>query len=105
MSTHTNAIDDVAAQTAPKRDYTTDRLASAARTGIDETAAKARDLEDKLRERASGATERVERSQEAAMQTIGEYTAKAEAFAKEQPFTAAGIAFAAGVIAAAVLRR
>jgi ElaB/YqjD/DUF883 family membrane-anchored ribosome-binding protein len=72
---------------------------------IDDTAAKAEVVEQQLRQQATKAGEKVEASQEAATKKIETSIAKAEAFAKEQPITAAGIAFAAGVITTALLRR
>ena len=84
---------------------TSKRVADAAHSMIDETAAKAEAVERELRDRAVRAGEKVEASQEAATRKLESSVAKAEAFAREQPIAAAGIAFATGVIAAAILRR
>lgn len=84
---------------------TTDRIARSAHEMIDETANRAKSVEENLRERAREAGDRVDESQDAAMRTVRDTTARAEAFAQERPLAAAGIAFAAGALTAAILRR
>lgn len=84
---------------------TTDRVAKAAHHAIDETAAKAEQVEKQVRERADRASAKVDRSQAAAREQIEESLDKVETFIREQPMTAAGIAFAAGIIVSTILRR
>lgn len=84
---------------------TTDRVARAAHHAIDETAAKAEQVERQVRERADRASTKVDRSQAAAREQIEESIDRVEAFIREQPMTAAGIAFAAGIIVSSMLRR
>ena len=84
---------------------TSRRAAEAAHAVIEDTANKAEVVETQLRERAAKAGEKVEASQEAAAEQFKRTVSKAESFAKERPVAAAGIAFAAGVLASALLRR
>ena len=73
----------------------TNRLASAAHDAIDEAAGKAGPLETQFRTKAVvGATDQVEHSLE-----------KLQTFVREKPIAAAGIAFAAGVVATVWMRR
>ena len=86
-------------------EMTTDRLAEKAQFAVDQTAARAREVEQKLREQASKASEKIEESQEKAAQSIEQSIERVESYARSKPFAAAGIAFAAGVIATALLRK
>lgn len=88
-----------------RKETTTDRVARTAHDMVDETASKARVVEEKIRDKAEQAGDKVEATQDAATRSVREATSKAEAFAKEQPLAAAGIAFAAGALTAAILRR
>jgi len=73
----------------------TSRLASAAHEAINEAAVRAAPLETQIRTKAVvNATEQVEHSLD-----------QLQSFVKERPLTAAGIAFAAGMIATVLLRR
>jgi ElaB/YqjD/DUF883 family membrane-anchored ribosome-binding protein len=65
-------------------------LAEAAHGVIDDIASKA---------------EAIEVSQEQAVEKISRSISDAEAFAKERPVTAAGIAFALGILTSVLLRR
>lgn len=84
---------------------TTQRVADAAHSAIDQTAEKAEAVERQLREKAERAGEKVDATQEVATEKVEQSIAKVEAFVKEQPITAAGIAFAAGILTTALLRR
>lgn len=106
MSTNSEALSEVASKAGHGAEAkTTQKVADAAHNVIDETAAKAQSVEKQIRERAVQAGEKVEATQEAASRKIESTITKAEAFAKEQPIAAAGIAFAAGVLAISLLRR
>jgi ElaB/YqjD/DUF883 family membrane-anchored ribosome-binding protein len=106
MSTRQEAVSARDTKSASeKSDSTTQRVADAAHNAIDETAVKAETLERKMREGAAKAVESVENSQEAAGEQLNHAIAQAEAFAKKRPVAAAGIAFAAGILVAAALRR
>jgi ElaB/YqjD/DUF883 family membrane-anchored ribosome-binding protein len=84
---------------------TTSRAAKAAHNVIDETAAKAEPVELQIREKAAVAGEKAEATQEKAREQLDQSLAKAERFVKEKPLASAGIAFAAGIVVSALLRR
>lgn len=84
---------------------TTNRVAQAMHDIVDETAEKAETFEAQLRENASSAGEDLEAGQDLVQQQIDESLAKVERFVKEQPVASAGIAFAAGIVVSAMLRR
>lgn len=84
---------------------TSRRVAKAAHEAIDEGADRAEKLERQLRSKAGEAGERVEASQAAAAAKIEDSMDRLEAFVKERPIAATGIAFAAGVLATVLLRR
>lgn len=90
---------------AGEADSTARRVAKAAHDVIDEGAERAEKLERQLRSKAGEAGERVEASQAAAVATIEDSMQRLEAFVKERPIAATGIAFAAGVLATVILRR
>jgi ElaB/YqjD/DUF883 family membrane-anchored ribosome-binding protein len=83
----------------------TSRVASSAHDTIDSAAAKVEDLEVHLRAGAVKAGTKLDASQEAATAQVEKSLAKLESFVKGRPVAAAGIAFAAGVLATALLRR
>ena len=81
------------------------RVASVAHEFIDDTAAKADVVEQHLRESATKAADKVDASQEVASEQLDRTIRQVEGFVKGRPITSAGIAFAAGVLATAILRR
>lgn len=81
------------------------RVAISAHETIDSAAAKADEIEQQLRVGATKAGNRFDASQEAATAQVEKSLDKLETFVKARPIAAAGIAFAAGVIATALLRR
>lgn len=99
--TATAQVDELGQPTAP----TTKRAVEVARNALDETAAKAENVEQALREKAAVAGEKVEATQELASEKIERSIAEVESFVKKRPFAAAGIAFAAGFVATSLLRR
>lgn len=84
---------------------TTEKAARAAHEAVDETAARAEKLEAGLRTRADRAGTKVRDSRDTVEQQFGEKVADVESFVKGRPFTAAGIAFAAGVVVSTLFRR
>jgi ElaB/YqjD/DUF883 family membrane-anchored ribosome-binding protein len=83
----------------------TQRIAGSAHDSINSAAAKAEELEVQLRAGAIKAGTKLDESQEAATAQVEKSLAKLESFVKGRPIAAAGIAFAAGVLATALLRR
>ena len=84
---------------------TTSKVASRAHDAIDDAASRAEPVEHKLRDRAGKAQERLDASQEQARQQVQQTIESLEDFIKRRPATAAAIAFAAGVVTTALLRR
>ncbi len=84
---------------------TTERAASIAREAIDGAARKAEPVERQLREQAVKAGDRLEAGQAAAAQQLEQSMKSVESFVRERPVAATGIAFAAGALAAILLRR
>lgn len=88
-----------------ERAPTTRKAARAAREAVEGTAARAEKLEAGLRTRADRAGENLRRSGEAVERRFEDSVADAETFVRQRPFVAAGIAFAAGALVSALLRR
>ena len=83
----------------------TQRVASSAHDTIDSAAAKAEELEGQLRSGASKAGTKLDASADAATEQAEKSLAQLESFVRGRPIAAAGIAFAAGVLATSLLRR
>jgi ElaB/YqjD/DUF883 family membrane-anchored ribosome-binding protein len=83
----------------------TQRVASSAHDTIDSAANKADELETHLRAGVVKAGAQLEASQEAATAQVEKSLAKLSSFVKASPIAAAGIAFAAGILATTLLRR
>jgi len=84
---------------------TTRKVAEAAHKVIDESVDRAENLERQIRYRAELAQEKMTSSQQVAGEQLERSLAQLESFVKERPLAATGIAFAAGVLATALLRR
>lgn len=84
---------------------TTRKVADAAHKAIDQSATRAENVERQLREKANRAQQKVGESQKAAGAQFERSLDQIELFVRERPLTATGIAFAAGIVAAAILRR
>jgi ElaB/YqjD/DUF883 family membrane-anchored ribosome-binding protein len=94
-----------AASDAQKNESVTQRVASSAHQTIDSAAVKADEFEEHLRAGVVKAGSKIDESQEAATAQVEKSLAKLESMVKNRPIAAAGIAFAAGVLATALLRR
>ena len=84
---------------------TTDRLAAMAHDTVDRVAESANYAEQEVRGAAGRAAERAREMQEEAMATADQQVKKARSYIEENPLMSAGIAFAAGVIFSALIRR
>jgi ElaB/YqjD/DUF883 family membrane-anchored ribosome-binding protein len=76
-----------------------------AHEAIDSASTRAEDVERKLRSEARRMADRVERGEERTRHQIDETLTSMESFIRERPMAAAGMAFAAGMLAAILLRR
>ena len=88
-------------ETAPA----TKRVASLAHDSIDNASEKAAQVERKLRAETERIAEKSGDTAVAAKEQIDATITRVEGFVKERPFAAAGIAFAAGVVGALLLKR
>ncbi len=84
---------------------TTDRLASMAHKTIDRVKPKATRAELEVRDAATKTTEGAKRLQEQAVEAAEEGLSKARSYMSNNPLTTAGIAFAAGAVLGALIRR
>lgn len=84
---------------------TTEKVAHAAHDAIDGAARKAQPVEKQIRQQAYRAHEQLDATQAAAMEHMEESLRNIEKFVKQRPVAATGIAFAAGALAAIMLRR
>jgi ElaB/YqjD/DUF883 family membrane-anchored ribosome-binding protein len=84
---------------------TTEQARKTAHELVDTAADKAEGAEARLREEASRLGERASERKEQAQAQIDAGLSKADAFIRERPLAAAGIAFAAGAATALLLRR
>lgn len=84
---------------------TTQKAASMAHDVIDQAAVKAEPLEQKVREQAHVAQDKLSATSAEASEQIHQQVEKVETFIKQRPVAATGIAFAAGMLAAIILRK
>ena len=84
---------------------TTRQAANSAHELIDAAATKAEKAEMEVRARAEAVGEKAGATQELASKKAEKVLSQTEVFVREQPIAAAGLAFAAGVVASALLRR
>jgi ElaB/YqjD/DUF883 family membrane-anchored ribosome-binding protein len=105
MNTKAESMSGIGENATSMSGSTTHKAAKAAHELIDETAAKAESVEQRLRQRANDAGEKFGESQEAVAKQVSKSVDQVEAFVKERPVAAAGIAFAAGIVVAALFRR
>ena len=84
---------------------TTEQACDKAHDVIDKARPKAEELERKVRLEAARLSEKYQEGKGEAKQQIDETLEKVDAFVKERPVQAAGIAFAAGILATLLLRR
>ncbi len=83
----------------------TDKARDFAHEAVDSASAKAEDVERKLRSEARRMAEKVEKGETRARHQIDDTLTSMEEFIRERPMAAAGMAFAAGMLAAMILRR
>lgn len=101
-----NEVPGNAASAERARDNpTTDRAAQAAHETIDRASEIAGEAEREVRSAASDTAERVKDSQEQAKDTIDDSMAQIRSYVDRNPLASIGIAFAAGIVVSALLRR
>lgn len=83
----------------------TEKASEAAHHAVDAMAVKAATAEDSLRKTAASSQESLAHKQEEIKQQLQSGYSKSREFAAQNPLAAAGIAFAAGMLVSALLRR
>ncbi|WNO61602.1 DUF883 domain-containing protein [Rheinheimera sp. MMS21-TC3] len=83
----------------------TEKAAAAAHHAVDAMSTKAANAEETIRKTASESSEAWHQRQEQLQQQLESGYQRTRTFASENPVAAAGIAFAAGVLLTALLRR
>lgn len=83
----------------------TEKATETAHEAIDTAARKAGKVERDVRDRAEDARDKLGESTAAAQAQIDKSLSEFETYVREKPITAAGMAFAAGALAALLLRR
>jgi ElaB/YqjD/DUF883 family membrane-anchored ribosome-binding protein len=83
----------------------TEKAASAAHQAVDAMSSKAANAEETIRKTAAGSSEALHQRQEQIKHQLESGYQRTRSLAAENPLAAAGIAFAAGVLVTALLRR
>lgn len=84
---------------------TTQRVAERAHQTIDRAAEVAAEAEESVRTSAQRATERLREGEERARESFDDSVNRLRTYVEQNPLAAAGIAFAAGLLVSALLRR
>lgn len=82
-----------------------DRLAGSAHEAVDRAAERAKRAEETIRQSAMESSRAAHEKVDAARQELDVLAGKVERYVKSNPVTAAGVAFAAGVLLSSLLRR
>ena len=83
----------------------TERVAEKVHSAVDKVAAKAQVREEQLRASAAQTEAQLRELGAKTQRTAGETVTQVEAYVKANPLTSAGIAFAAGFVLSAILRK
>ncbi|MBZ2187603.1 hypothetical protein K8B33_00700 [Alcanivorax sp. JB21] len=84
---------------------TTDRVAESLHGAVDTAAARAATTEERLRQEAAHASERLRHGSEYARSRTEELAGNVTGYVRENPLMALGLAFAAGTLFSALTRR
>ncbi|HCV01220.1 DUF883 domain-containing protein [Pseudoalteromonas sp. SSMSWG5] len=83
----------------------TEKATEAAHHAVDALSTRAASAEHSVREGASNSAQTISEKQAQAREKLGEYSSKTRQLASENPLATAGIAFAAGMLVSALIRR
>jgi ElaB/YqjD/DUF883 family membrane-anchored ribosome-binding protein len=83
----------------------TDKARKFAHEAVESASARAEGVERKVRDEARRVADKVDKGETRARHQVDETLTSMEEFIRERPMAAAGMAFAAGMIAAMILRR
>ena len=84
---------------------TTDKVRRAAHEAVDAVSDKASGFERKVRDESEKVGNRLGEEREEITETVEDTLKKVESYIRREPVKAAGMAFAAGALAALILRR
>lgn len=84
---------------------TTDKARRAAHEAVDVASEKASDFERKVRDESEKIGNKLSEEREEITESVEETMKKVESYIRREPVKAAGMAFAAGALAALILRR
>lgn len=105
MSTHQTSRKSAATNSERESAPTARRVSALAHEAIDSASGKAEEVEKKLRAEAGRIADRSSETAAEAKKQLDETLDRLDQFVREKPFTAAGIAFAAGVVGALLIKR
>ena len=83
----------------------TNRAASKAHETVDRVSEMAEDAESQVRGAAARKVRQAKELQDDMLDAVSDKLGRVDSYVKENPFTAAGIAFAVGAIVSALIRR
>lgn len=83
----------------------TDKATSAAHDAVDALSTRAATAEHNIREGASSSAETLSEKQKIAREKLTQYSGRTRQLASENPLATAGVAFAAGMLVSALIRR
>lgn len=83
---------------------TTEKARVMAHEAVDSAAGRVEDVERRIREEAAEAQVKLNETKQAATEQFEHSLARVESFIRQRPMTAAGIAFAAGILASRLAR-
>lgn len=84
---------------------TTEKARRAAHEAVDAASGKASDFERKVRDESEKIGKKLSEEREEVTESVEETLKKVEGYIRKEPVKAAGMAFAAGALAALILRR
>jgi ElaB/YqjD/DUF883 family membrane-anchored ribosome-binding protein len=82
-----------------------ERVAEKGHSAVDDLADRVETAERKIGDAGHRVSAKTRAAKDSAQSEFSEYQRRVEVYAREHPYTALGVAFAAGLIAAALLRR
>lgn len=105
MSSNRNSQTSSATRSTDESAPTSRRVSAIAHEAIDSASERAEQVEKKLREEAGRIAEKSSETAAEAKKRLDDSISGLDKFIRQRPFTAAGIAFAAGVVGALLIKK
>ena len=105
MGASKSSVENQSARTIKDDASVTEKMAGATHEAVDRAAERAGKAEQRIRKTAADSSESVRDQFESAKRDLEVVSGKVERYVQSNPVTAAGIAFAAGVLLSSLLRR